>query len=478
MSQSKRKRDRPAPHDVPHSIPLGLETEKEMQIERKEMGTQKISELEVSASVQHNGGDDVDKKTSVKKKKGQPQLKKGELETHSYRIKNECSGKSQIEMSDLVHENKSPGLVSKGGKSRGQGHGSVSTGRRKKSAVNPKVWTSEEETLLLSEILGIVRSDNGLPVKKSSDIDWDHVLKKVSKKLGDDLTRSQVYEKARRLKSRYLTSEQKLNAGGSFKNVSDEEIYTLCQQIWGEVKTLRLHLEEDDEDPDLATNNKLKNEPGHDARSQHADFQQLEDAETVQITMEKENLGDASKCYPSESGVPSSKVHEEKVSMINVCQNQKDKPVEDTGREVTSHTMCWDAQKMLETFHLEHQAFVKEVEDSCQLVLQEMQVKLVTVVNNVVKEAANQFPSSWIGGMNLPSFMFRQPSTLGSHEDIVGNFIAANRLDCTKPAFENLQKRWQQQRLEELKLTSERLRLLLEECQRQQERLERETRKA
>lgn len=480
MSVRKRKKDSSVvlPEDDSQSI---HETERELQSGRNEERLGKDHGIEMPDTIQDKGWEDINKAYANKENRYH-KMEKTQLETDGSPSRNDQSGRVRMEVSELVLENTfvQPDQIPKVGKAERQearssarpkftAQKNLQTRSSDHSSMRGKVWTPREEIILLSVIADIVRPGIGSTVN-NADIDWNQLLEKVSQKLEGNVTRRQVYEKARRLKNKFSNVERKLNSGrfSTFKDANEEEAYRLYQQVWGSHGTLCLELEEED-DPALGTQKMEKS--GHAVISHRFDHQGLEDAKTFQFTAKNESQASLGKNSSYESIVPFFKEHN--AVLDEIYPNLKETPVEDREKELGSGAMKWDAERILEMVSSEYQAFLSKIRNSCQLALEAMQEKFEAMVSNAVKESANQV-SPWMGGIHMSSFDNFQPATLGSADDFVGRYISSNRLECGKPTDESLHKQWQQQCLEELKLTSGRLRLLQEECHFQQEKIKRE----
>lgn len=343
-------------------------------------------------------------------------------------------------------QKKPPRAVVKAGKGRKGVNDSTAKAAAHQSKEEKKAfsWSSAQETIALSELVKLTNVDAGESLDKIR-VDWEQLAAAVGERLDYNLTRNQMYEKARRLKERYI----RMGRVDSFKNEDDEKMYKLSQQIWGTLGAIRLHLEEEH---NLRSGNLEKK--FSDVDNIHKDDSLPDDAkvDAPGVTVEKETT-------PKKHGKdPVS--HSEPKQGITAAHVQAN-PDLDLASRSKINAIQGDTQKTFEVFHAEHQALLKELEKSCTTVLQDMQVKVLSMMNTV---RGNQFPC--IGGGN---FIAQIPL---SWDKMVDNCLSSS---TNKPAaFENLYEQWQQQRLQELKLTSMKLHLMLEDCKMEQEKLEKQ----
>lgn len=380
---------------------------------------------------------------------------------------------SPIDNKGFVHEEKvvNLGVVLEVDRKDGRAHdNNILRATRQKSVVQRNLqarrFVDADNIMFLTEMLSVARSDVGQSVR-NKDIDWGQLHRKINKRFQHDYTRIQVYEKARKLKSKYLSMFLKKSAGQhtSFKDANKEEIYSLSQQIWGDCGVLRLHLEEDDEDRAVLPHDRLENSPRDVASSHQDDSHGLEAGDTgARENVERDNIAMADR----DRNVPF--VKEVHVTVEKSCQILGKKPVGDLPTELRSPTTEWNAQTMYEVLHSEHRELLKALQNKCVSVFEEMQVNLMTMVNSATKETRNQASV----GSFLDTF---QTAALVSADNFLGKLRAAPRNDCGKPISDYLRDRWQQLRIEELRLMSDRLQLMLEECQIEQAKMERQARK-
>lgn len=433
--------------------------------------------------------------TSTKKKKGRVKKRKEMIITPFSPTFGKHSGNGELGAIDLAQNQAvaDPGAVLKAGKGRGgvnhlAGKEAAHKSRAKNlqsgpsgdsGAKKPFTWSSAQEIIALSELAKFVTVDAGQPVDSRS-IHWEQLAGTVGKRLDCDLTRIQMYEKARRLKERYSSVDQKISEGklNSFKNADEEKIYNLSQQIWGNCGALRLHLEEEEEEEEQDLLPGKLEKRFRDAIGSHKDDSQegLQD-EIPELNMEQETAASEDLNHPLRPEVPPSQGHEEENAAGESSEEQIEKTVRDLALKLRTHAMEGDTQRTFEVFHAEHQALLKELQKSCEGVLEEMQAKFLIMINNAVKAAGGSHapPPLWMGGGRcMPQLDFMRPAVLG--DNFVDEFLPATRPQgANKPvAFGSFKEQWQQKRLEELKLTSLKLQLMLEECKIEQEKLERQ----
>eukprot|EP00250_Pteridium_aquilinum_P017786 c23784_g1_i1 orf=381-1595(-) len=276
----------------------------------------------------------------------------------------------------------------------------------------------------------------------------------LSKRFGCSYTHKQAYEKARRLRDMYMNKFLKTSEDqhAPFEDANKEEVFKLCRQLWGDCGVLKLYLE--DEDGPLSSND------GLGFTSRDADSSREDDSHGL------EGVG------PGEGGEIVKGVCAEgdnivKEKHVGVCQDVVEKIVEKVAEPGSSLTE-WNAQRAYEALHDKHQELLHNLEKKCESVLDGFQVKLMNMVTNAL-ETRNEAPAGRF--FDLP-----KPAGFTSNDVFVERMFAASMQECNKSVPKHLQDRWQRLHAEELKLVSDRLRLMLDICQFEQEKMERQAR--
>ncbi|KAH7427647.1 hypothetical protein KP509_10G053300 [Ceratopteris richardii] len=118
-----------------------------------------------------------------------------------------------------------------------------------KSKKIPHMWSAEEEIFMLSEVLNHIKMGFEVPTSKVDDF-WSSFSEILQKKVGLEFTREQVNDKFKRLRQRYLSAMQRINAsqqsGSQFKhrNSGDQTLFDLSGQIWGKQQASDLSQQE------------------------------------------------------------------------------------------------------------------------------------------------------------------------------------------------------------------------------------------
>ncbi|KAH7405601.1 hypothetical protein KP509_15G077300 [Ceratopteris richardii] len=114
---------------------------------------------------------------------------------------------------------------------------------------NVLYWTPAQEIVVLDELMKLAKLDVSKPLD-NGDINWGHLAVTVGERLEHNLTRTQLYEKVRRLKSRYAKHKENVIDGkySCFKTEEDIKIYEISQEVWeaSEILGLSQHVEEHD----------------------------------------------------------------------------------------------------------------------------------------------------------------------------------------------------------------------------------------
>eukprot|EP01018_Ginkgo_biloba_P031042 Gb_09186 [translate_table: standard] len=163
-------------------------------------------------------------------------------------------------------------------KSRKQTQEAVSTPSVKespqKSAKKPaQLWSAKDEVAFFKGL--VAYSKGGKPFPKNMSPVYDHVRHLLDR----DYTNSQLYDKMRRMKTKYqnIQDNAKENAT-SFKSPHDATLFKLWQQLWGQ-KTAAS--DEEDEEEGAAENYKNAQDAGKVAEnSSHKPVEEDEDEET------------------------------------------------------------------------------------------------------------------------------------------------------------------------------------------------------
>lgn len=308
----------------------------------------------------------------------------------------------------------------------------------------PLAWTPAKEIIALAELFKSMNVDAGQPLD-TSNIDWEQLATKVGQRLNQNLTRIQIYEKARRLKERYVRIHKQVGEGQpiTFKNEDEEGVYKLSQQIWGSSEA-QPHQEKLLNVANMHEGDSLPGAPGGEIPGE---------------TVEKESAPKMSTRSSSEPKEGTTATHTHANPDSNFALESK-----------IDASMERDTQKTLEMFQAEQQALLKQLEKSCVTVLQNMQSNFLSMMNNTVR--GSPFASMGGGGGFVSVFDYTEGHF--SWDKLVNKCLYSATSTDKPSAFESLYEQWQQQRLQELKLTSMKLQLMLENCKMEQEKLERQ----
>eukprot|EP00250_Pteridium_aquilinum_P012619 c20840_g1_i1 orf=471-1607(+) len=327
-------------------------------------------------------------------------------------------------------------------------------------AKKPFNWSPAHEIIALSELVKLANVDAGHSLDNNT-IDWEQLALTLGQRLDHNLSRIQVYEKTRRLKERYTKTHKKISRGvPSLKNDNDHKIYKLSQQLWGTDRALSLQLEE--EEHGLPPGNLENKSSEVDDHHQHGSSLNDTEVEIVGLNTAKENTSKEHRRDP-------------------LCSTERGQGKPNAKNSSPEHAMPLtslsnirgiegDTQKTFDVFRGDHQALLKELEKSCETVLQDMQVKFLTMMNNSVR-GGSEISCMGTGG-RVPSLDVIMQAPV-SWDKMVDKCLAETSTN-KHVAFESLYEQWQQQRLQELKLTSLKLQLMLDECKMEQEKLEKQ----
>ncbi|MCO5556856.1 hypothetical protein L7F22_010410 [Adiantum nelumboides] len=326
-------------------------------------------------------------------------------------------------------------------------------------------WTTAQETMAVKELVKLAKLATSKPLDNSS-INWEQLALAVGERLGQKFTRTQIYEKTRRLKERYIKNHENLSCGklDSFKTKDDEKLFKLSEKVWGTRGS-----------PDLQQPIENSNLPSPDLCGRllnDAEIQETEEQHRVDVfgrdhshpTKQEEHLDDAvNNVFHDDESNNTSHEHAGNGS------NDQKKPDQKVASHLSNDKSIEDIKRTIETFHSEHQALLEDVQKSCMTVLEDMEAKFLSVMSNTVRGIG----SAWKGfGANIPlvDMMLQDPVSWDNKMD---NFRSLTDANQSAP-FKNLAQQWQQQRLQELNITSLKLQLMLDECKREKERLEKQ----
>lgn len=375
-------------------------------------------------------------------------------------------------------------------------------------------WTSEQMIVVLKELAKLAKAHTSKPLDNSS-VNWEQLAVAVGERLEQNVTRTQIYEKARRLKERYVKNQESVSRGelSSFKNKDDEKMFKLSHKVWGVGEAPELKPVEEEEDLPSCNLESSSNEGqsngsvSHDAKAQktqkeptsndlkkgrlqsNRSEQQLDNshgsvshdakAQKTQKDLASKDLKkgrlQSNKCEQQLDNAVNTSHDEDLNDVGNTSHEEVFNDAGDGSREQTKPDVKVALQlnreggikRSIEMFHSEHQALLKDVQKSCMAVLQDMKAKFLRVLSNTDRRSR----SPWMG-LSAPL----------SPVDVMADKVADGSLSSTvgnqSLAFEVLAQEWQQQHLQELKLTSLKLQLMLDECKRVKEKLEKQVLKS
>ncbi|KAI5074484.1 hypothetical protein GOP47_0010445 [Adiantum capillus-veneris] len=289
-------------------------------------------------------------------------------------------------------------------------------------------WTAAQEIMVLKELVKLAKMDTSKPLDNSG-INWEVLAVAVGERLDQSVTRTQIYEKTRRLKERYLRNEESMSRGkfSSFKNKDDEKMFKFSQKVWGVCGS-----------PDLQRNEKNRNFPAGDFAKEFNESNQSQsrgrlfnDAEVQKTEKEQrsEDLGRAQSYHNKPEQLLDNAVntfnedgsdnnsHEQGLTNAGNVSNEQTKPVKAPGlrgegkseflqqrqttlipsEKVASHSSNHEGgeeiKRIMDGFYSEHQALLEDVQKSCMTVLEDMEAKFLSILSNIVRG----MQSAWMG---------------------------------------------------------------------------------
>ncbi|KAJ7539595.1 hypothetical protein O6H91_11G100800 [Diphasiastrum complanatum] len=105
-----------------------------------------------------------------------------------------------------------------------------------KSRKAAQTWAPKDELLLASQFLTNMKDGISFPLKKS-DIYWEELRQRLQGRLETDWSKDQIYDKYRRMKSRYDVLKERLKSEDTklhkYKGAEEEKLFKVYQQLWG-----------------------------------------------------------------------------------------------------------------------------------------------------------------------------------------------------------------------------------------------------
>lgn len=348
-----------------------------------------------------------------------------------------------------------------------------------------KRYDDEDNIFFLTEMLKLVGSDvDGHEVIRNINI--RELYGQVRKRFGPNYKQRQVYEKVRRLRRMYVNKlDKSADQGAVFEDANKEEIFKLCHQLWGDCGVLKLHLE--DEDGPVHPNDRPGFSSGDAASSRENDSYGLEGVVSGRDTeIEKDahaevdnNVFIVSSIHQHDSHglkgvVPGTDMvvdkgaHAEldnhvpshKEMHVCLCQDVTEKP----GERVTELA----SQKLYEVLHDNHRELLQALEKKCDLVLEGVQARVMTMVTNALETRDEPSMERFIEML--------KPAGLPGDDKFGNRMLTGSMHESNISTPKHLQERWQRLRADELKLVSDKLHLMLEVCRMEQAKLERQFR--
>eukprot|EP00249_Psilotum_nudum_P023227 c28793_g1_i2 orf=645-2720(-) len=444
---------------------------------------------------QATGKEGASKKKSRKQKRlfhegRQTQDSEGNGERETKRLaaeKNERGTEMKVEKKGFPVEQKCQKL----------GKESPSSQKQKKATV----WSSVEEVALLSAVLHLLKEGCHFPPQRG-----DQFWAKLNEELRGEWTRDQLYEKLRRMKIRYqaITERMKQETSKPYqhKSVHDEDLFMLWKQIWSKEEGVKEMDEKEQEEADeerevmvpkekldasgqrnkdekkkvissprgnrfekkVENERKLENggSSGLDRDEEHARKESATPVELVQRVV----ATSAGTCFadatmdngPLQSSVDLMKP-DQKASVLSNLLNTGDGKLPQQGAHDMKGTL-----KLMKTWH---EGLLREIQRSCKLMLGEVQTNAIAAIENTFKLGGTDFQfHNWLN-VHMPG-PFPIPFLKG------GDDLNMKLLDSNETVLQKLRQQWHEQNLQELKVFSQRLHLIQEQCRLQQEHLEKQ----
>ncbi|KAH7366282.1 hypothetical protein KP509_18G071200 [Ceratopteris richardii] len=334
-------------------------------------------------------------------------------------------------------------------------------------------WSPTEEIVLLEELGKLGKRDASKPLDNSS-INWEQLAVVVGERLQHELTRTQVYEKARRLKERYFRNYENIRKGKSNNMTSEEdtEMYKLSQVVWGNFGIPGL--EKDDGEHDLPSENVKEGSIDHteaDVREVQVEQHIQEDLQKTNFNLKKkpqQELNDAihiMKKQEANDEEHNSHGQTESTALVPSQLHKRDKDTETAlnskvGNMESIRTSPFNKEVIkgiMQDFKSEQEALLKDLENDCTIIVKGMQEKILPMLNVTKRPCGTVRAGLSTSSMN--------PHLQGISQSLA---VIEHLSDS-----DILSQEWQKQYLQELNLTSLKLDLMLNECKREKEKLER-----
>eukprot|EP01018_Ginkgo_biloba_P036867 Gb_09819 [translate_table: standard] len=345
------------------------------------------------------------------------------------------------------------------------------------SQKTPHIWSTEDE---LSCAKTLLASSTG-----EGHIDMTAFYERVKGILGFHSSNSQLYEKARRMKARYQCIKVKLDEGKingekfRFRSSHEENLFKIWKQVWGynaeKVASYEVHDQKMEENPrdgeGLEKQARKPVEDGYDAsiKDINRGKPQREDKDEHERT-EEENPRDG-EGLEKQSRKPVEDGYDASIKDINGGKPQRQDKDEHERTENTLSQKVPPASagrqngnsdgNVYNILQEESRVMIDQVKGDIQNILADALSKTAALIDSVLKHAS--FPpvrgieSKICDGIGLYAAL--SPRVMGGLHSVK----KFHSLDGTKAQV--LQQRWREQKIQELKVFSQHLRLLQEECE-------------
>eukprot|EP01018_Ginkgo_biloba_P036863 Gb_09825 [translate_table: standard] len=309
---------------------------------------------------------------------------------------------------------------------------------------SPHTWSLKDEVSFANTLLA---STNG------GEIDRAAFYERVKGVLDSHCNTSQLYDKMRRMKSKYQSIQAQLDEGNikedafRFKTPHDATLFKIWKQIWGKNEENRASDDEETEQnprdgEGLIKKPSKQTEGGHDASRRKEISEDRHEPEQEEQEDEEEDE-DKEEEEESESEGRKTAVSQKTPGVVQQNGNI-------------------DVRSLLQT---ESMALINQLKTDVQNMLGDAQSKTAALIDSLCKQ------------YSPPSLGFEPEVGIGcgltKMKDLIYGLYSPkefSRLDGTKS--QALQQKWREQHIRELTVLSQRLELLQEECQMSLQQLE------